>query len=285
MTTDTKFTCEHCGQHLEAPSDMATQMIPCPACGSSVVIPPLTTAPSLTANNKRPPLLQMWRKSAFISAVLTALWTLVIYTRSTASLEQAFGRGSPRLYALYYLVAIFVLSLLSISALMHFKDRSRLNGRISLPIICCAGIVFGLIIALDAPITAYSNTYTYLLINLVVLIGILAASAPLLLLAPLLSISRGWFRLIMTSGVVATLIGLSGPLTGEEGFILSRQRIWDLEMLLDPWGLFRGLTALLDLAGETFIRASMGFGIILAVSNVVLWIKRGFESKNGSSMI
>lgn len=48
---DTKFYCLHCGQHLEAPADMAGEAVTCPSCNSSLVVPgqpalPMSPAPA-----------------------------------------------------------------------------------------------------------------------------------------------------------------------------------------------------------------------------------------------
>lgn len=37
--TDTKFNCKHCGQSLEAPEDMAGDLIDCPACSQVIEVP------------------------------------------------------------------------------------------------------------------------------------------------------------------------------------------------------------------------------------------------------
>jgi DNA-directed RNA polymerase subunit RPC12/RpoP len=36
---ETKFFCEHCGQHLSAEGDIAGEPIDCPSCGKSITVP------------------------------------------------------------------------------------------------------------------------------------------------------------------------------------------------------------------------------------------------------
>lgn len=39
MTDDIRFACQHCGQSLEAPPDMAGESIDCPTCQKSITVP------------------------------------------------------------------------------------------------------------------------------------------------------------------------------------------------------------------------------------------------------
>jgi len=44
--SETKFYCQHCGQPLEAPDDIAGESVDCPACGISLVVPAFSASAS-----------------------------------------------------------------------------------------------------------------------------------------------------------------------------------------------------------------------------------------------
>lgn len=50
---DIKFNCPGCKQSLEAPSDMAGQLIECPSCKRTIEVPPAPRVPRV--ENKPPP--------------------------------------------------------------------------------------------------------------------------------------------------------------------------------------------------------------------------------------
>ena len=55
--SDIKFACPHCGQHLEAPVDMAGQLIDCPSCSRPIevrITPPQTVDPQLSQQSPQP---------------------------------------------------------------------------------------------------------------------------------------------------------------------------------------------------------------------------------------
>lgn len=57
---DIEFSCKGCGQHLEAPPEMAGETVECPQCGTRLEIPSLTKTtliappPSPAAGQKCP---------------------------------------------------------------------------------------------------------------------------------------------------------------------------------------------------------------------------------------
>ena len=56
------WTCEHCGQHLEAEDELTGRECPCPSCKAVLAIPPLFQA---TASRPAPPPLPEFKKCPF----------------------------------------------------------------------------------------------------------------------------------------------------------------------------------------------------------------------------
>lgn len=228
----------------------------------------------------------------WLSVAIASIWAYFIFTDYW--IERVFGEKSPYLYASLAVAGLFLLTWLVATLLMYFKVKSVLNPRVSFSILIPSMVIFALISAFNPPTYLRPGSYLsvsssdvdiWLHVFRASLASVVMISIPLLLLPPMLKLHRGWLRIILVAGVVVAIFQVvrmfeSGHRSFDDyiisGYFDNHIKLSDLKSLINPTEFIDGLTFLVVIIGECITRASIGFSLVFAVADTVIWTKRGF---------
>ena len=273
-----KVICPICDNMIDLPINLEGIEIKCPKCTTSFMPPPSdnriksTDSQTTNTNEKR----SLHLKPLFWgSVVITSIWAYFIFTQYDFLLEKMFGEKSPHLYASFAVTGLFLLTWLVATLLMYFKVRSVLNAKISFSMLIPAMVLFALISAFSFPSYRFDEVNTWMNIFRASLASVVIISIPLFLLPPMLRVPRGWFRVTLVSAILVSIILIFRIKTGS-GYFEHYIGFSDFEDLFDPKNFVDSLIFLVDFFGKCIIRIAIGFSLAFAVSDTVLWTKKGF---------
>lgn len=214
------------------------------------------------------------------SAAITAIWAYFIFTQYDFRLEKTYGEKSPHLYASFAVAGLFLLTWLVASVLMYFKGRSVLNAKISFSLLIPAMVLFALISAFSFSSYRFDEVNTWMSIFRASLTSVVIISIPLFLLPPMLQAPRGWFRVSLVSAILVSIVLIFRIKIGRYYIEFS-----DFEDLFDPKDFVDGLIFLVEFIGKCITRIAIGFSVVFAAANTVLWTKKGFVKEEEKQQV
>lgn len=285
---DIRLTCPHCGQHIEAPAEMAGMTVSCPSCSDSIDIPdtrgkePIVSA----AHSKQHSVIAL--PAFWWSLGITAMWGCVTFSQYSWRLEKMFGTSHPYLLACLSLAGILLLTWLSAFFIGHFSACRRLPYSLSLSLQIAAFILFGAHTALHFALhnglwsTSQFSTYwfdkvtTWMSMYAAGLGALVVVSAVLLLITSMLKAPTGWLRLTLAAAVLLSIAQLLWIFVQGSAFLVDSPELEDFASLVHHERFFQGLVFLVGIITETLLRACIAFALSFATGNAVMWIRQGF---------
>lgn len=210
----------------------------------------------------------------WVSIVISSIWGITLYS----SLDFRIDRHDPP-YNLHYLGALTIAGIFLLTwgvslLLRYFRTMSKIRPRISISVLVSTLVLFAIATILSFDHWYYDEVSTWINVYRKSIGSVIIMSIPLFLIAPMLKAPRGWFRVSLVSAILVSLF-LILRITIVRGYH-GNDVIYYLKDLLDPDDFMDGLAYLFSYIEKCLIRTSIGFSLAFAVSDTVLWTKKGF---------